>query len=194
MVAVGSLGVWGSRQFTLGIQLALTPEGGLLQAVLVEDLPGIVNHSSDQARPTTLVGSTESSATITIEELVEPKVVLPVLIKIETVVAAVDATSAIVGAGKQMLETMLDLLCNLAQVHVFTAPGRTFHLELVSVEEEESLQRLYQEEVDAEPDWASPVTVSTKKSTVRVSRDVSNLELLPVDLHGEGVFFVIFRQ
>lgn len=138
--------------------LAIMFRGGRVETIL----PSVVDHASHQTGPTTLVGSTESTATVAVEELVEPKIVLPVRVEVQKVVSGVDATTTLVVTRHQVLQTMLDLLGDVAQMHVVATARGTLDLELVSVEQEESLKRLNQKEVDTQPNGASPVTVATK--------------------------------
>lgn len=153
-----------------------------------------MNHSGDESGPSTLVSGTKSTASISVKELMEPHVVLPMLVEIETVITVVDTSSSIVSSSEKMLKAMLDLLRDLAQVHIVTTSSGTLDLELGSVEEEETLQRLDQQEVDTEPDRSSPVAVATKEASVRVTRDIPNTEILTIDFHGEWILLVIFGQ
>lgn len=116
----------------------------------------------NQACPATLVRGTETTAGITVEELVEPEVILPVLVKVEQVRLGIDGATALVVAGKEMLHPVLEFLGNMAQVHVVARTGGTLDLERVAVEHVETEKRLDEQEVDAEPDRATPVTVSAE--------------------------------
>lgn len=157
-------------------------------------LPSVMDHASNQPGPSTLMGGTKTSSSVAIKELMVPEVVLPMLIKVKAVVASIYATSAIILSGKQVLQPVLDLFRNLAEMHIITAASRAFHLKFMAVEEEESLQRFNEEKVDTKPDWASPVAVSTKQTTVGIPRNIANLERLAVHIHGEGIFLVELGQ
>lgn len=152
-----------------------------------------MNQTRDQTRPAALMASSQAPACVAIEELVEPKVVLPMRIEIEQVITGIDAPPAILVPGHQMLQPVLDFLGDVAQVHEVTASRGTFDLEIVSVEEEEALERLDQQEVDTQPDRSSPVAITTEKAAVRVSRNVAHRKRLSVDFHFVWIFLVIFR-
>ncbi|KAI6769956.1 hypothetical protein HG530_004585 [Fusarium avenaceum] len=98
-----------------------------------------MNHASNQSSPSTLVGSAQTAATVAIKELVEPKVIFPVFVKVEAIITTIDATSSVIGTGEKMLQAVLDFFRHLAQMHVVTATGRALDLEVWSIEEEESL-------------------------------------------------------
>lgn len=49
------------------------------------NLPGIVDDLGDETCPSALVGRSQSTSGVSIEELVEPHVVLPVLVEIEEI-------------------------------------------------------------------------------------------------------------
>src|SRR5687767_11043943 len=136
------------------------------------DSPRVVNHAGNEPRPATLVRGAQAAARVAVKELVEPEVVLPVLIIVEQVVAAVAAPAPIRVARKHVLQAVLDLLRYLAQVHVVAAASRALHLELGPVKEVEPLERLDEQKVDAQPDGASPVAVAAKETAVRVARDI----------------------
>jgi hypothetical protein len=151
-----------------------------------------MNQSSNETGPSSLVSSTETPTGVAVKELVEPKVVFPVLIIVEAIISCVDAAPSVVIAGKEMLQSMLEFFRDLTQMHFDATASRAFNLEIGSVEEIESLERLNQQKVDAEPDRSSPVAVAAKQSSVRVSRNVANFELLTLDFHGVGILFVEF--
>lgn len=153
-----------------------------------------MNHSGNEASPASLVTRAQASPVVAVKEFVEPEEVLPVFIEIQHIVTGVDASSAIIGSRKQMLQTVLNLFRHLTEMHVVTASRRALNLELGSVEEIEALERFYQEEVDTQPDGTSPVTVATKEATVRVAGNVADLEHLAIDVHGKGMVLVELGQ
>jgi hypothetical protein len=129
------------------------------------------------------VCGTQTTTRIAVEELVEPHVILPELIEIKAIVAVVDAPSSVVRSRKQVLQTMLDLLSNLAQMHIVAATGRAFDLELRAVEQIEALKGFNEKEVDTEPDWSSPVAVATEEAAIRISRNIPDSEPLAIYIH-----------
>lgn len=106
------------------------------------NVPSIVNHLCNQARPPALMCRAEPSAGIAVEKLVKPQVIPPVGVEIQGIVAAVDAPAAVVVALEQVLQAVLDLLGHVAQVHVLARADGAFDLEVVAEIEEEALQRL----------------------------------------------------
>lgn len=102
------------------------------------DLPSVVNDLCNQTSPAALVGGTQAAAGIAVEELVEPEVILPVLVKVEEVRLGIDGAAALVVAGKEMLHSVLKLLGDMAQVHVIARAGGTLDLERVAVEHVET--------------------------------------------------------
>lgn len=81
-------------------------------------LPGVVDNLGDETGPAALVGSSETTTGIAVEELVEPEVVLPVLVEVKQVGLCVDGAAALVVAGEEVLHSVLKLLGDLAQMHV----------------------------------------------------------------------------
>lgn len=67
---------------------------------IVQNIPSIVDHASNESGPSTLVSGSQAASIVTIKELMEPEVILPVLIKVQAVVTTVDATSSVVGTGE----------------------------------------------------------------------------------------------
>lgn len=104
-------------------------------------LPCVVDHAGDEACPAALVAGSEPPSRVAVEKLVEPEVVFPVFIKVQAVVAGVDASSPIVGPNKEVLEAVLDFLCHLTEMHVVAAFRRTLDLEFWTVEEKKALYR-----------------------------------------------------
>lgn len=150
-----------------------------------------MNHPSNEPGPPTLVRGAQSPTIIAVKELVEPEIVLPVLVKVQQVATPVDATATIISASEQVLQPMLDLLRYATQMHLVTGTHRAFYLQALPEEEIEALERLHEEEVDAQPDRPSPVTVAAEQPAVRVSRYVPDAEGLAVDVHGIGMVFVV---
>lgn len=124
----------------------------------------VVDQFGDQTGPTSLMGSAHTLTGVTVEELMEPNQILPVLILVESLVLAVASTVAIVILGEDVLETMLKLLGDVAKVHHVTRASRAFNLEVISVVHVEAEQRLYQQEVYTHPDRLQ--NVSRSKLTV----------------------------
>ena len=60
--------------------------------------------------------------------------------RIEAIVTSIDAAPAVVISSKEMLQSVLDLLRDLAQMHVNAATSGAFDLEVRSIEEVESLE------------------------------------------------------
>ena len=79
----------------------------------------VVDDLRDQPRPAALVARPQPPARVGVEEFVEPHVVLPVGIEIQGVVAVVDGAAAVVPAGEEVLDPVLELLGDEAEVHVF---------------------------------------------------------------------------
>lgn len=71
-------------------------------------LPSIVDQSCNETCPTTLVGGAESAAGVAVKEFVEPQMVFPKRIKVQYVVAGVDASPTVVTTRKEMLQAMLE--------------------------------------------------------------------------------------
>ena len=61
---------------------------------------------------------------------------------------------------------MLNLFCNVAQMHFVTRTSRAFNLETVAIEHVESQERLDKQEVHGNPDRTSPVTVASEQATL----------------------------
>lgn len=78
----------------------------------------VVDDLGDQSRPAALVACPQPSPGIGVEEFVEPHVILPIGIEIQGVVAVVDGAAAIVTAGEEMLDAVLELLGDEAEMHV----------------------------------------------------------------------------
>ncbi|KAG9796365.1 Six-hairpin glycosidase, partial [Aureobasidium melanogenum] len=102
-----------------------------------------------EAGPAALVRRTQAPSSVTVEELKEPQVVLPVRVKVQGIIAGVDSAATILVSSHQMLQAMLDFLCHMPQMHVFTRSNR-----------------------------ASPVGIATEQPRVGVSWDVADLEVL----------------
>jgi hypothetical protein len=86
------------------------------------------------------------------EELVEPKIIGPIGIEIEFVNAAIACSAPIITAGKDVLEAVLELFGNVAEVHVFSRSLGTLNSEGIAVEHIEAQEGLDKQEVDAKPD------------------------------------------
>ena len=102
-----------------------------------------MNHLRNQSGPAALMCRSQATAGITIEELVVPHVVFPVRVKVQHFVAVVDGSSTVITTSKQMLKTMLNLLCDVTEMHVVTRPSRALYLQIVAIVEMESLTRFY---------------------------------------------------
>lgn len=159
---------------------------------VIQDLPCVMNQPSNETGPSGLVSSAETPTGVAVKELVEPKVVFPVLVVVEAIISSVDAAPSVVITGKEVLQSMLEFFRDFTQMHFDATASRAFDLELGPVEEVESLERFNQQKVDAEPDRSSPVTVAAEQSSVRVSGNVANFELLTLDFHGVGILLVEF--
>jgi hypothetical protein len=83
--------------------------------------------------------------------LVKPDVVSEVGVIIKLVVAAIGRTTAVSISSKDMNDPVLDFLCNRGQIHVVSAPGGAFYLEIVTVVLVKPLQTLNEQEVSSEP-------------------------------------------
>lgn len=157
-------------------------------------LPRVVDESCNQTGPATLVSCPQATARIAVKELVVPQVVFPERVEVERVITAIDASATVIASSKKMLQAVLKFFSDMTQVHVVTRSNRAFNLKALSKKEVVSLQRLDEEEVDTDPDRATPVAVASKQPTVRIARNVAYLELLSVYLHGERVVFVVLGQ
>ena len=108
----------------------------------------VVDDLGDQARPAALVARAQPAPRVRVEEFVKPHVVLPIGIEVQGVVAVVDGAAAIVPAGEEMLDAVLQLLGDEAEVHVFAGADGTFDLEGFAVEHVEAEDGFDEEEVD----------------------------------------------
>lgn len=143
--------------------------------------------------------------------LMEPNVVPKVGVTIELDVASVRSPTALHVAPKDVNDAMLDLLCNLAKVHVVATARGAFDLKLLSEVLMESLERLDQEEVGRQPNgpWVamlepehamremnptSPVGVTAEHAALRITGPIFNAEVLPVDVHVVRMIFMIERK
>lgn len=124
----------------------------------------------------------------------EPEVVLPVIVEVEEIGAGVDGAAAFVVSREQMLQSVLDFLRHVPQMHVLARAGGTFDLQRVAVEHVEAQEGLDKQEVYAKPHGTAPVAVAAEKGAVRFTGYVADFEGLAVDIHGIGVFFVVFRH
>lgn len=86
---------------------------------------------------------------------------------------------------------MLNLLGNVAEMHVVPRPCGTFHLERISIEHVEPQKGLNKQEVDTQPDGSAPVAVSSEQSTVGISWYIANSECLAIDVHGIWVLLMV---
>ena len=77
---------------------------------------------------------TETGAGVCMEELVEPEVIAPIRIKIEFVIASVTCSAPVITTGENMLKAVLELLRDVAKVHIFPRTLRAFNLEGVAIE------------------------------------------------------------
>jgi hypothetical protein len=86
------------------------------------------------------------------EELMEPKVVAPVRVEVKHVVISIAGTAPVVCTSKDVLEAMLELLGDVAKMHVFPRARGAFYFEGLSVEHVEAEERFNEKEVDTKPD------------------------------------------
>lgn len=150
-----------------------------------------MDHLGNQSSPAALVRSTETTTSVSIKELMEPQVILPMLVKVKEIRSGISSPTPFIVSGKQMLQPVLNLFRDVAQMHIIARARRALDLERIAVEHVKPEQGLDQQEIDTEPDWAPPVAVPPKESTVRVARYVAHREHLAIDFHGVRVFFVV---
>jgi len=86
------------------------------------------------------------------EELMEPKVITPVRVEVEFVVTSIAGTTPVVSTSKDVLEAVLELLSNVAKMHVIPRARGTFYFEGISVEHVKTQKRFNEKEVDTKPD------------------------------------------
>lgn len=140
------------------------------------------------------------------------------LVQVSSVVitrAKEETTTHLLVSSENVNHAMLDLVCDVRQIHLVSTTRRAFtastpsvhvleqekrkgkknsHLESRSVVLVESLETLDEEERRREPDWSSPVTVPSKHATLGISRPVVHAELLAVDFHRPRVLLVVTRE
>ena len=76
-----------------------------------------------------------------------------VWIKIQLLITTVGCATSFRIATKDMDNAMLNLFCDVRQVHVLAASCRALDLEVISVILVEPLQRLYEKEIHSQPKW-----------------------------------------
>jgi len=101
---------------------------------------GVVYHLCDQSCPTGLMRSTEASSVVTVEELIEPDVITPVGVVVEHINSSIAGAAPVIVARKDMLEAVLELFRNLAEVHVIAGALGALNLERAAVEHVETQQ------------------------------------------------------
>ena len=127
---------------------------------------------------------------------------------------SIGSTLAFVVPSENMYDTVLNLLSNRKEIHVFATSGRTFNLQVITVVLVESLQTLNKYKVGCKlkkgktnvnlilkstqgctfPDRTTPVRVSSKHSRVRVTRPVVNFVSLSPDFHTPWLVLVLLRK
>lgn len=69
---------------------------------------------AQEPRPSSLVAGSESTACISVEELVEEDVIFPMWIVIQHIVTIIDGSPAVISPREEMLKPVLDFLRNVA--------------------------------------------------------------------------------
>lgn len=101
---------------------------------------GLHNVEGDQTSPSSLMGGAQPSSVICVEELMEPNKVSEMRIAIQFDVPAISSATPIHIATEDVNDTMLNLLGHFSKVHIISATGWTFDLELRAVVLVESLE------------------------------------------------------
>lgn len=85
-----------------------------------------------------MMACAEAGAGVCVEELVEPEVIAPIRIKIKFVIASITCSAPVITAGEDMLKAVLELLRDVAKVHILPRTLGTLNLEGVTVEHVEA--------------------------------------------------------
>src|SRR5262249_43855656 len=89
--------------------------------------------------------------------------------------------SAITVAQKNSYEPVGKISRHFPKTRLLPGARGAFHLNRVTKEIVEFLQRLHQEKVQREPDRAAPVRISSEQAAVRLGRLVRDPVFMPVD-------------
>src|SRR5215469_13580852 len=110
----------------------------------------------NQARPTSLVAGADTGPIVSMKIFMELNKVAPVGVFLKLLLASVNRP-AITIAQENAHEPVRNVSGHFPEICLLTPARRTFDLERVAKEVVEPLQGFHQEEVQREPDRASPV-------------------------------------
>ena len=137
---------------------------------------------------------TDAGSVVAVEVLVEEQVIPPERIVGELRRAAVERAAAALVAQEDSRQSLGQPLRDLVERRPVPRSGRILHPEARPIVGVVVDERLDEERVDRHPDRAAPVRVSAEEATVRLGRQVSNLDLLAVDVEGIRVLEVVTRE
>ncbi|MBP1730764.1 MAG: hypothetical protein H6Q55_1193, partial [Deltaproteobacteria bacterium] len=100
-----------------------------------------LDQSCHHARPTRLVARSQSGSVVSMEVLVEKKMVTPVRVMLELFCPSEDGPATICVAKENSCQAICDLNAYFIEGHLRTRTCRTFDLEVVSIIEVELKER-----------------------------------------------------
>ena len=123
--------------------------------------------------PTALVRRTKTATVVAVEELVEQDIVPEVRVSVQLWVTAVARPAAFHVSAEDVDQTVLDLIGRAGKRHVVATASRALYCKCIAVVLMETLKTTVsvallqhspfnQQEIDSNPDRATPVGVSTK--------------------------------
>ena len=133
-----------------------------------------------QARPSSLVGRSNTAAAIAVEVFVEEDVIPEMRVIRQFVMVAEHGTTAAPVFQEKPAQTPRQLIRHILYGHEPAGAGRAFDFEIVAVIVVEFLQRFDDEIIHWHPDGSAPVGVAAEQPRVGFGRLVRDGELCPV--------------
>src|SRR5579872_1159548 len=146
----------------------------LLVFVLLHLFSSLLKQICDQSCPARLVAGTDTCAVITVEVLVEQQEVAPVRVILKCFNAAMNRPQPIFVAQENARQAARQFFRYLVQREQIARTGGKLDLEALPVEVVKRFQRLDYQVIEREPDWPTPVRVTTEQTRGGLRRFVIN--------------------
>src|SRR5690349_10608724 len=144
----------------------------------------------DQRCPALVAGS-QALSVLAVEVFKVGQTVTPVRIVLQLLSFPVEWPPALIISEKEPSQSALKLQTNLPQVQTLAGAGWAFDQKFIPEKVMEFLERLDQEEVDREPNGASPVRVAAEEPALRLSRLIVDSILIPIEPQRVGMIAMV---
>src|SRR6201996_8280035 len=140
------------------------------------------------------MGSPETASRIAIEVFAKYDQVFPIRVGSVTFFPAMAGPVAILSGEKEIHQTPCEVLGDLDEGALLPAASGVFEPEIVSIYQRITLQRINQQHVHREPNWAAPITVAAEHAAVSLRRRVTNSEALAGEFYFKRIVMMMSRQ